>query len=142
VHFREGRKNLLRSVQKIVVEGPETREGGWQAEAEQAQSAGRRLRSEAVSGRWKSMGERSIGDEVSNAEPGQTGVVESQQPVAMDRCLRWKNASQKVTINSINSQYCRTIGVADVVIAFQRRARMSQIRCDHLLRRLSACTSG
>jgi hypothetical protein len=28
VHFREGRKNVLRSVQKIVVEGPETREGG------------------------------------------------------------------------------------------------------------------
>jgi hypothetical protein len=25
VHFREGRKNVLRSVQKIVVEGPETR---------------------------------------------------------------------------------------------------------------------
>jgi hypothetical protein len=24
VHFREGRKNLLRSVQKIVLEGPET----------------------------------------------------------------------------------------------------------------------
>lgn len=25
VHFREGRKNVLRSVQKIVLEGPETR---------------------------------------------------------------------------------------------------------------------
>ena len=28
VHFREGRKNVLRSVQKIVLERPETREGG------------------------------------------------------------------------------------------------------------------
>jgi len=28
VHFWEGRKNVLRSLQKIVLEGPETREGG------------------------------------------------------------------------------------------------------------------
>jgi len=50
VHFREGQENVLRPWQKIVLAGPETREGGchagvhadssssvgWQAEAEHA----------------------------------------------------------------------------------------------------------
>ena len=33
-----------------------------------------------------------------NAEPDQTGVVETQQTVALDYCSRWNNASQKVII--------------------------------------------
>jgi hypothetical protein len=56
--FSGGPKECSASVQKIVLEGPETRKGGCQAEAEQAQSAGRRLRPDAVSGRRKGMGRR------------------------------------------------------------------------------------
>jgi hypothetical protein len=42
VHFREDRKNVLRSVPKIVLERPETRRAAVRPEAEHAQPAGRR----------------------------------------------------------------------------------------------------
>jgi hypothetical protein len=54
VHFREGQKNLLRSLQ-IVLEGPETRRA-VQTEAEHTMSAGRRRKPEAVSGRRTEQG--------------------------------------------------------------------------------------
>ena len=53
-----------------------------------------------VSGRWKSMGQRSE-IRLASAKPDQTGVVETQQSVALDYCLRWNNASQKVIIDAI-----------------------------------------
>jgi hypothetical protein len=64
--FSEGSENLLRSLHKDFLKA-ETRQGGA-AEAEQAQSAGRRLRPEAVSGRCA---EHEIGDEesIGNAAP-------------------------------------------------------------------------
>jgi hypothetical protein len=69
VHFREGRKNLLRSVQKIVVEGPETRRAFASAkEAEREQSAGRRLRPEAVSGQRAKRMELEFRENNDNAE--------------------------------------------------------------------------